>query len=427
MSKTIVKKRSKQKEVDPKFGVSEWDPAELDVRHTRHGTYESRPPPRGRTWREQIKEEAYKLRQRQREEESPEFISPHSTTDTMDTDEVQEINRQIKERIEKEPEGAEYMNVIGEEKYENVGSVLDTGPTFSTVTGLQAEAEKDRQTYEEIEELEDSGIVSFPKIDKEKEAIRRKVQGERVPFETEDIMTSLTKISGPPPMAFTDPADFEEVIKEGDAFLSKVEEEFENEGRKQVLSRVEKGYAKTVKWETINFPLKDIMKYHLRLPFPHAPKVLSRSPIMWTSRTPMLQHPAVLISIPEWEEKYGTKSYAVDVEEGYIYALKGEDWERLLERAYVATDEPLELEYKTPAEKELSAGEVQSLDSKEKVPVAESTRKDVKEMTDRNKQVSSTDFLESEPRKGVPQRVVETLEEDYPLQNHLMMMIQQKQ
>ena len=56
MSKTIIKKRSKQKEIDPKFGVSEWDPAELDVRHTRHGTYESRPPPRGVTWRDQIKE-----------------------------------------------------------------------------------------------------------------------------------------------------------------------------------------------------------------------------------------------------------------------------------------------------------------------------------------------------------------------------------
>ena len=67
MSKTITKKKSKQKEVDPKFGVSEWDPAELDVRHTRHGTYESRPPPRGGTWRDQIKKAAYKLRQRQRE------------------------------------------------------------------------------------------------------------------------------------------------------------------------------------------------------------------------------------------------------------------------------------------------------------------------------------------------------------------------
>ena len=34
-----------------------------------------------------------------------------------------------------------------------------------------------------------------------------------------------------------------------------------------------------------------------------------------------------------------------------LYALRGEDWERLLDRAYVATDEPLELEYNTPAEK----------------------------------------------------------------------------
>ena len=277
MSKTITKKKSKQKEIDPKFGVSEWDPAELDVRHTRHGTYESKPPPRGGTWRDQIKKEAYKLRQRQREADSPEFISPHSTTDTMDTDEAQEITKQIIEKIEKEPEGAEYLNVLGEEKYENVGATLDTGPTFSTVTEMQAEAEKVQQTYEEIKGLEDSHIVSFPKMDKEKEALRRRTQGERVPFETEDILTSLTSISGPPPMVFGDPSDFDEVIKEGDEYLSRMEEELENEGKKQVLSRIEKGFAKTMKWETINFPLQQIMKYHLRLPFPHAPKILSRN------------------------------------------------------------------------------------------------------------------------------------------------------
>ena len=37
MSKTIIRKRSKQKEIDPKFGVSEWDPAELDVRQRDKG------------------------------------------------------------------------------------------------------------------------------------------------------------------------------------------------------------------------------------------------------------------------------------------------------------------------------------------------------------------------------------------------------
>ena len=34
MSKTITRKKSKQKEIDRKFGVSEWDPAELDIRQT---------------------------------------------------------------------------------------------------------------------------------------------------------------------------------------------------------------------------------------------------------------------------------------------------------------------------------------------------------------------------------------------------------
>ena len=389
MSKTVIRKKSKQKEIDPKFGVSEWDPAELDVRQTRHGTYESRPPPRGGTWRDQIKEEAYKLRQRQREADSPEFISPHSTTDTMDTDEAQEINKQIMEKIEKEPEGAEYLNVIGEGKYENVQETLDTGATFSTVTEMQTEAEKAQQTYEEIESLEDSHIVSFPKMDKEKEVLRRKTQGERVPFETEDKLTSLTSITEPPPMAFTDPSDFDEVFKEGDEYLSKIEEELGNEERKQILSRIEKGFAKTVKWETINFPLYQLMKYHLRLPFPHAPKVLSRNPRMWVNKTPILEHPAVLIAIPEWESKY-------------------EDWERLVERAYVARDEPLEISQMTPVGKEVLAEKVQTLDSKERVPLAESTRKDFKEPLQKEKEISGTDFLDSKPRHEVPEKELET-------------------
>ena len=283
---------------------------------------------------------------------------------------------------------------------------MDTGATFSTVTGMQVEAEKAQQTYEEIESLEDSHIVSFPKLDKEKEALRRKTQGERVPFETENVLTSLTNITGPPPMAFTDPSDFDEVLKEGDEYLSKIEEELGNEGRKQILSRIEKGFAKTVKWETINFPLQQLMKYHLRLPFPHAPKVLSRNPKMWVNKTPILEHPALLIAIPEWESRYGTKSYAVDVKEGYIYAVRSEDWERLVERAYVATDEPLELSQKTPVEREASAGKVQTLDSKERVPLAESTRKDFKEPI--QKGIPGTDFLDSEPRNKVPDKELET-------------------
>ena len=190
--------------------------------------------------------------------------------------------------------------------------------------------------------------------------------------------------------------------------MSKIEEELGNEGRKQVLSRVEKGFAKTVRWEPINFPLQQLMKYHLRLPFPHAPKVLSRNPRMWVNKTPILEHPAVLIAIPEWETKYGTKSYAVDVREGYIYAVRNEDWERLVERAYVAADEPLEIEQITPVEKETLTEEVQTLNSKEKVPLAESTRKDFRDPKQKGRGAPGTDFLDSGPRLRVPEKELET-------------------
>ena len=72
--------------------------------------------------------------------------------------------------------------------------------------------------------------MSFPKLDKEKEALRRKTQGERVPFETEDLLASLTNITEPPPIAFTDPSDFDEVLREGDEYLSKMKKNWEMRG-----------------------------------------------------------------------------------------------------------------------------------------------------------------------------------------------------
>ena len=121
-----------------------------------------------------------------------------------------------------------------------------------------------------------------------------------------------------------------------------------------------------------------------------------------------MEHPAVLLAIPEWKSRYGTKSYAVDVKEGYIYAVRSEDWERLVERAYVATDEPRESSQVTPVEKETSVRKVQTLDSKEKVPIAEPTRKDLKEPIQKGRGIPETDFLDSEPRHKVPDKELET-------------------
>ena len=101
-------------------------------------------------------------------------------------------------------------------------------------------------------------------------------------------------------------------------------------------------------------------------------------------------------------------SYAVDVKEGYIYAVRNEDWERLVEKAYVATDEPLEIEQITPVEKGTLTEEVQTLNSKEKVPLAESTRKDFREPIQKGRGAPGTDFLNSEPRPRVPEKEIET-------------------
>ena len=123
------------------------------------------------------------LDKEQREAESPEFISPHSTTDTMDTDEAQEVNRIIKERMDREQQEKDYSNVPTQQKYQNV---VDVGPTFPTVRELQ---EKAQETYEEISELEDSGVISFPKLEKEKGAHKKETQGKRVPIETGSLMS----------------------------------------------------------------------------------------------------------------------------------------------------------------------------------------------------------------------------------------------
>ena len=53
------------------------------------------------------------------------------------------------------------------------------------------------------------------------------------------------------------------------------------------------------------------------------------------------------------------------LKKGIMYAVRSEDRERVVERAYVVTDEPLELSQITPVEKEALAGKVQTLDSKE--------------------------------------------------------------
>ena len=81
-----VLRRSKPKEkVSAQYGVADPDPADLDVRQTRHRQYPAAPPVTGGTWRDRVT-----TRERS---ESPIFIS--TTPDAMSTDEAIEISKKI--------------------------------------------------------------------------------------------------------------------------------------------------------------------------------------------------------------------------------------------------------------------------------------------------------------------------------------------
>ena len=71
----------------------------------------------------------------------------------------------------------------------------------------------------------------------------------------------------------------------------------------------------------------------------------------------------------------------------------------------------MEIEQITPVEKETLVGEVQTLNSKEKIPLAESTRKDFRDPKQKGEGIPGTDFLNSEPRLRVPEKEIENTKE----------------
>ena len=137
------------------------------------------------------------------------------------------------------------------------------------------------------------------------------------------------------------------------------------------------------------------MKYDIALPFGYEPRVTKRNPIMWIERTPFTDAPVIHVKITEWEDTYGTIHYALDVREGHLFAIRGDDWIRIEEKASICIKEPLDPNHLTPIQEASPSLRVQTLDSKEKVPIAESTRKDTK-------------YTESEPRSKPPTETITT-------------------
>ena len=383
MSRVVRKTKTKEKNrVSSQYGVADPDPADLDIKQTRNKKYQAKPPQTGGTW-----EDKY---QRRQGSESPIFMSTTSA-DAMSTDEAMEISKKIDEEVEKEKQ----QGKIQIEQAPMLGGD-DTLPTVEEIQSPKSEG----GVYEEInEDIETSGIVTFhPRhhekvkgfIEREKKEKKKTQEGGRVPFSSAADREQLLEVGKVPPLTYRDDIDFDRILQEGDEFISRtysmLDEQKENEESMSfvILSKgtedrdsipqsyKDSGNMSTELYKNITQELKEIMPFELYLPVTDNPKITDREPKLWIKHTPFEGNPAVIIQMEEWLQEFGTRDYAVDAKIGVIYAIKGKRWDRLGPKAFVSK-EPVGKG--TPVMGPIDKP-VHSPDSKQPVPVAESTRKD---------------------------------------------------
>ena len=383
MSRVVRKTKTRERnKVSSQYGVADPDPADLDIKQTRNKKYQAKPPQSGGTWKDK-----YQGRQGS---ESPIFMSTTSA-DAMSTDEAMEISKRIDEEVEKEKQQSriqiEQTPILGGD---------DTLPTVEELQTPKGEG----GVYEEInEDMYTSGIVAFhPKhhekirgfVEEEKKEKKKTQEGGRVPFSSAADREQLLEVGKVPPLTYGDDIDFDRILQEGDEFISRtysmLDEQKENEESMSfvILSKrtedrdlvpqsyKDSGNMSTELYENITQELKEIMPFELYLPVSDNPKITDREPKLWVKHTPFEGNPAVIIQIEEWLQEFGTRDYAVDAKIGVIYAIKGKRWDRLGSKAFVSK-EPVNKG--TPVMGPIDKP-VHSPDSKQPVPVAESTRKD---------------------------------------------------
>ena len=383
MSRVVRKTKTKEKnKVSSQYSVADPDPADLDVKQTRNKKYQAKPPQSGGTWKDKYQE--------RQTSESPIFMSTTSA-DAMSTDEAMEISKKIDEEVEEEKQQGriqiEQIPVLGGD---------DTLPTVEEIQYPRNEGE----VYEEIkDDTETSGIVAFhPKhhekvkrfAEIEKKENKKTQEGGRVPFSSAADREQLLELGKVPPLTYGEDIDFDRILQEGDEFISRtysvIDEQKDNEESMSfvILSKrtedrdsipqsyQDSGNMSTELYENITQELKEIMPFELYLPVSDNPKITDREPKLWIKHTPFEGNPAVIIQMEEWLPEFGTRDYAVDAKIGVIYAIKGKRWDRLGPKAFVSK-EPVGKG--TPVMGPIDKP-VQSPDSKQPIPVAESTRKD---------------------------------------------------
>ena len=360
MSKTIRKTKTREKsKTNPQFGVADLDPADLDVRQTRGALYTAKPPEVGVKWKDRVS--------KRKGAESPDFIS---NSPDMSTDEALEIQRKLREEV------------INEGSVDPQRLVkIEESDTIRTVTSMQQVTSKEK--LDELKRgLDTSGVISFPKYEKQLEeeaAKEKKKEGLRVPFSSaadRDLTCEVEKVA---PLTYEDSNEFDKILKKGEELSTDTYSYIDDPSKKEesesmsfvILQRHEEMKEQGI-YQSITQDLKEIMPKEIYLPLEQRFRVSERKPKLWVKETPIEHNPAVIITVEEWEQEFGTRNFAVEVINGKIYAIKGNEWNPIPKDTMVGTEDttkgtpmvgPLDQTIETP-------------DSKRPIPLAESTRKD---------------------------------------------------
>ena len=391
MSKLLTRKIKTKLKGEGQLGVAEVDPHELDVRKTRHGKYQALGAPTGLTWKQHVS------KKQDRHSPSSQFIS--SSTEAMDSDEAHRVTTKIVQKLVKKQED--------KEKADQPLAIEDEQETIPTQTQLELKFLKDKEKPQEIPGIEEDEVdlndseVTFASATSKvsprtraalneelDDTIRYEEEnpGKRLPIEEpeeyeEDTLKeegpaieNLTKIKPIPRMVYVSSEGTNKddpIPKEGRIPIGKGDKMDKSE--KDDDDKKPTGDKKVGKDVTT----KSVMKtppVDYYLPVMGNPK-LTDFPVIKEELAPSGEAMGRIIEVPVWETLFKTKHFGIDVKYGLIYPIKDKTWGPMVDKCNLYPLNQYEFKDSTPVAGVSSPKEVNTLESKTDIPIAESTRK----------------------------------------------------
>ena len=330
-----MRTRSKARSTSSRIAIADFDPASLDKRQTRGREYPSKPPLKGGTWKDKFS----RKKESSTTSESMERGTSRSLTSeaAMDTDEGIRVTNQILESLDLAQIGTEttplptdrvvpplvYVPTIDQMRERRKDKEIKTNPG-SITTG----SDKSSQTRPKMTAIRD---LRDPE--------------QRAPLDSGIGLSSGQEKGTSTGYAMTSRLESESVRKPRETFAEKMSRNLDDYEREEIESeegiyqqmtgldeKEMSGYPSALCTEK-PLPITPEDVEHLYFEGWHVPiggkpllQNLDPPPTTWVKKSPFLNHKAVIITVPEWESKYGSTEYAVDVRFGCIYRVIGIHW-----------------------------------------------------------------------------------------------------